>query len=111
MYIKIKNEKIEVIEKNGFWDRFRGLKFVLEPINYAVKFPKRNWFNSNFLCQKVDIVFTDKNENILYMREHLETEKTIFPKQRAHNVYLFPLGTIKKLVVGEQLKIYNKEKV
>jgi len=111
MYIKIKNRKIEIIEKNSFWDRFKGLKFVLEPIDYIVKFPKRKWFNSNFLCQRVDIVFTDKNENIIYIHENLETEKTIFPKHRAYNVYLFPLGAVRNFKVGDQLIIYNKEKV
>ena len=111
MYIRVKNKKIEIVEKNSFWDRFKGLKFVLEPIDYVVKFPRKNWFNSNFLCQMVDVVFTDKDEKIVYIKENFRTEKTILPKHNASNVYLFPLGTSKNFKIGQQIKIYNKEKV
>ena len=107
MYIKVENKKIEIIEKNSFWDRFKGLKFVLQPIDYVVKFPRRKWFNSNFLCQRVDVIFTDKDENIIYIKENFESEKTILPKYKAHNVYLFPLGKAKNFKIGQQIKIYN----
>ena len=31
MYLQVKNKKIKIIELTGFWNRFKGLKFVLEP--------------------------------------------------------------------------------
>ena len=37
MYLQIKKKKIKIIELKGFWNRFKGLKFILEPINYGIK--------------------------------------------------------------------------
>lgn len=108
MYIKINKKRITIVEKIGFWERFVGLKFVLEPIDYGMKYSKRNWFNTNFLCQRVDIVLTDKDEHICYMYENFGTEKTIFPKRKVYNVYLLPLGSISYLKIGDLLKIYEK---
>ncbi len=108
MYIKINRKKLPIIEKRKFWERFVGLKFVLEPIDYGVKYPKRKWFNTNFLCQRVDIVLTDKEDKICYIYENFNTEKTIFPKHKVYNVYLLPLGSSTNLKIGEVLRVYKK---
>ena len=42
MYLKVKNKKIKIIQPQGFWNRFKGLKFVLEPIDYGLRFTKKN---------------------------------------------------------------------
>lgn len=109
MYIKIKNKKIEIIEKNSFKERFIGLKFILEPIDYGLKYPNRNWFNTNFLCQNVDIVLTDENEIIQYMYENFKTEKTIFPKKNIKNIYILPLNSIKNLKINDKLTNYKNK--
>lgn len=110
MYLQVKKKKIKLIELTTFWNRFKGLKFVLEPINYGVKFPNKKFVTTNFLCQKIDIVLTDKEDNILYMYENMKTEKYIFPKQKVYNVYFLPLNTVKNLKLNEKLKIINQEK-
>lgn len=111
MYLKIKNKKIKIIEPLGFWNRFKGLKFILEPIDYGLKFSKKKFITTNFLCQRIDIVLTDKEDNILYMYENIKTEKYIWPKKKVYNIYFLPLGTIKNLKLNTKLNIiYNKEK-
>lgn len=110
MYLQVKRKKIKLIELTKFWDRFKGLKFVFEPLNYAIRFPKKKFVTTNFLCQKIDIVLTDKEDNILYMYENMKTEKYIFPKQKVYNVYFLPLNTVKNLTKNTKLKIVLTKK-
>ena len=105
MYLKIKKKKIKIVEPKGFWERFKGLKFVLEPLDYGMKFSKKRFVTTNFLCQKIDIVLTDKDDNILYMYENMKTEKYIFPKRKVYNVYFLPIGTVKDLKLNTKLQI------
>lgn len=108
MYLKVKKKKIEIKELTRFWDRFKGLKFVLAPIDYGVKFPKKRFVSTDFLCQKIDIILTDKENIILYMYENFKSEKHIFPKRKVYNVYFLPLNTAKFLKIGEKLNIKEK---
>ena len=110
MYLQVKRKKIKLIELTGFWNRFKGLKFVLESIDYGIKFPKKKFVTTNFLCQKIDIVLTDKEDNILYMYENMKTEKYIFPKKKVYNVYFLPLNTVKDLEPNTKLKIVQTQK-
>ena len=110
MYLQVKRIKIKLIELTKFWDRFKGLKFVFEPLNYAIRFPKKKFVTTNFLCQKIDIVLTDKEDNILYMYENMKTEKYIFPKRKVYNVYFLPLNTVKNLTKNTKLKVVLTKK-
>ena len=110
MYLQVKRKKIKLIELTKFWDRFKGLKFILEPINYGLRFPKKRFVTTNFLCQRIDIVLTDKEDNILYIYENMKTEKYIFPKRKVYNVYFLPLNTVKDLKANTKLKIVQTQK-
>ena len=110
MYLQVKRKKFKLIELTKFWDRFKGLKFVFEPLNYAIRFPKKKFVTTNFLCQKIDIVLTDKEDNILYMYENMKTEKYIFPKRKVYNVYFLPLNTVKNLTKNTKLKVVLTKK-
>ena len=110
MYLQVKRKKIKLIELTKFWDRFKGLKFVFEPLNYAIRFPKKKFVTTNFLCKKIDIVLTDKEDNILYMYENMKTEKYIFPKRKVYNVYFLPLNTVKNLTKNTKLKVVLTKK-
>lgn len=110
MYLQVKKKKIKIIEPIGFWERFKGLKFVLQPIDYGMKFSHKKFVTTNFLCQKIDIVLTDKDDNILYMYENMKTEKYIFPKRKVYNVYFLPLNTVKDLQVNTKLNIVIPKK-
>lgn len=105
MYIKLKNRKVKLIEANTFWERFKGLKFVLGPLKYGVRFPKKKSSNTNFLLEKIDVILTDKEEKILYLIENIGTEKKIRRKKNVCNTYFVPRDTVKELKVGDTLKL------
>lgn len=105
MYIKIKNKKVKLIEANTFWERLKGLKFVLGPLQYGVRFPKKRSSNTNFLFEKVDVILTDKDEKIIHMIEKLGTEKKVRRRKNVYNTYFVPVGTISYLKVGETLNL------
>ena len=104
MYLKINNKKIKVIELRKFTERFRGLKFVFEKIDYALYFPNKSFINTNFLCQNIDIVLTDKANKIIFLKENVSSEKYIY-KFKARNIYFLPLETAKYLEIGEKIPI------
>ena len=108
MYLKLKNRRIEIKELKGFFNRFKGLKFVLEPIDYGVLFSKKKTVSTDFLCQKIDIILADKDNKILYMYENFPSERRIWPKKHVYNIYFLPLGTVKNFKLGDQLNIKEK---
>ncbi len=104
MYLKIKNKKIEIYKLTKFTERFKGLKFILEPIDYGLYFPNKRWISTNFLCQNIDIVLTDKDNIIISIMENVKSEKYIF-KFKTKNIYFLPLGTSKYLTIGKKIPI------
>lgn len=105
MYIKIKNKKVKLVEANTFWERLKGLKFVLGPLEYGVRFPNKKSSNTNFLFERVDVILTDKDEKIIHMIEKLGTEKKVRRKKHVCNTYFVPVGTIKDLKIGDTLNL------
>lgn len=112
MYIKIKDKKLSIREANTFFERVKGLKFVLGPLDYGVRFPKKKASNTNFLFEKIDVILTDMEENILFLYENVGTEKYIRRRKNVYNTYFVPCGTVKNLSVGEKLElVIEKEDV
>ena len=107
MYLKIKNKKIKILKYTKFKDRFKSLKFHLNEIDFGIKMPNKRIANTYFFCQRVDICFTDKDDNILYLCDNLKSEKFII-KFNAKNVYYFPKGTNKYLNIGDKIKLTKK---
>lgn len=105
MYIKTKNKKIKLIEANTFWERLKGLKFVLGPLEYGVRFPKKKSSNTNFLFERVDVILTDKEEKILYLYSNVGTEKWIHRKKGVYNTYFVPKESNNDLKVGDTLNL------
>ena len=109
MYIKIKNKKVELHEANTFWERLKGLKFVLGPLTYGVRFPKKKRSNTNFLFERIDVILTDKDEKIIHLIENLGTEKKVRRRKHVYNTYFVPRGTVKDLKVGDILDLVVEE--
>ena len=105
MYIKINDKKVKLIEANTFFQRLKGLKFVLGPLNYGVRFPKKKSSNTNFLFEKIDVILTDKDEKILFLFEKVGTERKIRRRKNVYNTYFVPVNTVKDLKVGETLAL------
>jgi len=105
MYIKVGNKKVRLVEANTFWERLKGLKFVLGPLQYGVRFPRKKSSNTNFLFENVDVILTDKEEKILFLIENVGTERKIRKKKNVYNTYFVPTKTVNDLKVGETLKL------
>ena len=108
MYIKIKNKKYKVVELTKFWERFKGIKFNLDKIDYIIQFPKKRFVSTDFICQKIDIILADKEENVLHIYENFPSEKYIFPKKNVYNVYFLPVGLSKDIKLNTKLNITKK---
>ena len=74
-YIVLDKEKIEIKTLTKFKDRLKSFRFYLKDINYGLCFPKKKMLNTYFFCQRVDIIVTDKENNILAVYHDLKTEK------------------------------------
>ena len=52
----------------------------------------------------IDVVMTDKDDNVLFIFKDVKPWRIIFPKKGVYSTYEFPsgsIGNIKKLKVGE----------
>ena len=107
MYLKINNKKIKILEYTKFKDRFKSFKFYLKNIDFGIKLPNKKVANTYLFCQRVDVCFTDKDDNILYLYDNVKSEKYII-KLKAKNVYFFPKETTKYLKVGDKIKLTKK---
>lgn len=102
MHIKIENKKIEIKVLTKKIDRFKSLKFVLEPIKYGIKIPNKKIINTYYFCQRVDICITDKNNKIIKKYENFKSEKIRFIL-KSHNIYYLPLNSSKHLNINDIL--------
>ena len=104
MYLKIHRKKIEIMECSSFIDRFKSLKFVIDPIDYGIVLPKKKLINTYFFCQRVDCIATNKEGKIIKIYPGLYSEKIKFVF-RAHSIYFLPLNSSSSFQIGEVLKI------
>lgn len=109
MELKINNKSIEIINISSVFDKFKGLKFVLEPIEEIYRF-KSKYANTYFLCQKVDIIMTDKEQNILFIYKKVKSEKIILPKKKVYYTYFLPVGISDNFKIGDRLNIKDDSK-
>ncbi len=109
-YLINANKKIKIKTLTSFKDRIKGYRFYLYPIKEGLCYPKKKMINTYFVCQKLDIVVTDKENNILALYPSIRTEKFIRPRLKAYYIYLLPEGSTKGLENDEKLRIVTKEK-
>lgn len=104
MYIKINKKKIKIIELDTFWKRFKSLKFVFEPIDYGVMVSKKRTASTYFFCQRVDIVFVNKNNEVIRIERNIRSEKRI-RKFKAFVIYYLPANSTTDLKIGDILEL------
>lgn len=104
MYLMINKKKMPIICYNRFLEKFKGLKFVLKPIDSAYRFCSK-YANTYLLCQRVDIIMTDIDNKVLYKYTNIKSEKIILPKRKVFYTYFLPVGTCDFFKVGDILKI------
>lgn len=109
MNIKVNKKKWNVVEITNFFDKFKGIKFILNPIQDVYRF-QSHYANTYFLFQRVDIVMTDAKNKILYLYPNCKTEKFIFPKRKVRYVHFFPVNSCQSLEIGQSLNVIEDKK-
>lgn len=107
MILQIPGKKIKVRELKTFKERFKSLKFYLEPFDFGLYFPKRKLLTTDFFCTRVDAIFTNEDNKIMYIYEDLKSEKRKYHVS-VSNLYILPVGTAKYFKVGDTLKLKEK---
>ena len=97
-------DKITVYEAKTFKQRLLGLMFK-KNIDYCLLFKKCNSIHTFFMKENIDVVMTDKNNKVLYIRKNMKKNRIILPKKGVYNTYEFPNNYIKDLKINDQLKI------
>lgn len=87
---------MEIKVCNKFKDRLFGIMFKRRKIDICYYFPNCNSIHTFFCFQNIDLIMTDKNNNILYEYINLKPWRIILPKKYVKNVYEFPSNTNKK---------------
>jgi len=102
MKIIINNKKINLIEAKTFKQKLLGLMFK-KNINYCLRL-KTNSIHTFFMKENIDIVMTDKNNNIIYIFKNIPKNKIII-KKNVYYTYEFPNNyidnNIKKIDISE----------
>ena len=88
----------KIIECNNIFNRFKGFMFKKDIINYGLLFKKCNSIHTFFMYQHLDIIITDINHNIIYLKENLAPNRIILPKKNGYYTYELPVGSIRKLI-------------
>ncbi len=94
MHVIIDKKKYNLIECITFTERFKGLMFTKE-FNYCMRFKKCNSIHTFFMSTKIDVIMTDKDNNVLYTYKNLSPWKIILPKKGVYSVYELPHNSIK----------------
>ncbi len=89
MYVEFKSQKIPILECTSFKDRLIGMMFKRKKQEQIYCFPKCNSIHTFFMFQSIDIIMTDKHNNILYTYENLKPNKLILPKKNVYYTYEF----------------------
>lgn len=105
MYIKINKGKFAIKYCNTFMKRLIGMSFKKTAQNYIYCFPKCNSIHTFFMFQNIDVIMTDKNNNILYAYENIKPNRIILPKKNVYFTYEFSHNKKMYLYIKNNLKL------
>lgn len=97
MKLKYKNEEIETTTTTNK----TIIKYRPQKLYYAIIIKNCNRYSSIANKQRIDVVMTDDNLNILSIKLEMH-ENTVFETKNATTTILLPLGKIKNLTIGEK---------
>lgn len=69
-----------------------------------MRFPNCNSIHTFFMFSNIDVIMTDKNNNVLYIYRNLKPWKLILPKKNVYYTYELPGGTLSKLKINDKIK-------
>jgi len=93
MHILVGKKKFDLVDCTDFYSRFKGLMFTKE-FDYCMRFGKCNSIHTFFMYTPIDVVMTDKDDNVLFIFRSVKPYRVIFPKKGVYSVYEFPCGSI-----------------
>lgn len=97
MKINVKQLDIDIKECKSLYSRTIGFMFKKKKITSALLFNNCNAIHTFFMYQPIDVVMTDKDDNILFQYSKLKPNKIIWPKKGVYKTFEFPTGTIEKI--------------
>lgn len=110
MILKINKKKISVSLLDCFSDKIKSFRFKLDPIEEGICFYRKRNINTYLFCQKVDVIFADKNNKVLKISRNTPSEKILFGKKGTFYIYLLKENSSEGLEDGDLLKVsYTEE--
>lgn len=104
MRIIINKKAIVIIEHNSFVTKLFGLSFNNNQIDYGIRLKKCNAIHTFFMRQNIDVCITDKENNIIFLKENLPKNKIIFPIKKGYYTYELPQNSVKYLKINDKIK-------
>lgn len=89
--LEFKNIKIK--EAKSFKERFFGLMFK-KNINYGLLFDNCKSIHTFFMKEEIDIVATDKNDNIIKTYKCVKPNKILIAPKKTKRIYELPKKTL-----------------
>lgn len=108
MYLKINKKKIEIQLVDEWVERIRSFRFKLDPIDYGLCFQNKRSIDTYFFCQPVDIIMTDKDNNIISIFKNIKSESRLKGNKNVYYTYIFPVGVSDYYEQDEKLKIIKE---
>ena len=63
--------------------------------DYCMRFGKCNSIHTFFMSTNIDVIMTDRDDNVLFVFKNVKPWKVILPKKGVCNTYELPSGSIK----------------
>ena len=102
MEIIVENKKIKLELANTFFKRLKGFMFK-KNINYCLLL-KANSIHTFFMKEDIDILMTNKNNEVLYIFKNVKKNKIIIKKD-TYYTYEFPSNFLKDFQKISKIKI------
>jgi uncharacterized protein len=109
--ISNKNEMdlpIKIYRYDTFYKRLKGLMFQLRPIrDEGIFLIPCNSIHMFFMFFPIDVIFLNKDNQIVYLKENVRPWTFIPPIKQAKSALELPIGTIQKyqIAVGDCIKL------
>ena len=104
MYVFVGRKKYNLVDCDTFYSRFKGLMFTRD-FDFCMRFGNCNSIHTFFMETSIDVIMTDRDNNVLYVFKCVKPWRVILPKKNVCNVYELPGGSItnnvKKVRIGE----------
>ncbi|MBQ8891522.1 MAG: DUF192 domain-containing protein [Bacilli bacterium] len=101
MKVIVNNKEIKLIDANTFLKKLKGFMFQ-KNINYCLRF-KTNSIHTFFMKEKIDIIMTDRHNNVLFILKNVPKNKVII-KKNVYYTYEFPNNFIDKDIKKIKIK-------